>query len=115
MSVPSHNHPTRPITLTRAIGIDVAMLATGVTAATLTFLTGQGVDRWQNLVFPPLVMVFAAITLRLVLAEVRALIPVLPDYPRKGEAVTALLVAIVMAVIVGPMLLIMPFIFFSAF
>lgn len=114
MTMTSHNHPPRALSLTRAIGIDIAMLATGVTAAALTFLTGQGVDRWQNLVFPPLVMVFAAITLRLVLAEVRALIPVLPDYPRKGEALTALGVAIAMTVIVGPMQLIMPFIFFAA-
>ena len=114
MTVPSHNHPVRSISLTRAIGIDVAMLATGVTATVLTFLTGQGVDRWQNIVFPPLVMVLAAITLRLVLAEVRALIPVLPDHPHKGEALTALGFAIVMTVVVGPMLLIMPFIFFAA-
>ena len=114
MTTTSHNHPPRPLTLTRAIGIDTAMVAAGVTAAALTFLTGQGADRWQNLVFPPLVMVFAAITLRLVLAEVRALLPVLPDYPRKGEAFTALGVAIAMTVIVAPMLLIMPFIWFAA-
>jgi hypothetical protein len=48
------------------------------------------------------------------LAEVRALVPVLPDHPHKGEAFTALGFAMVMAVIVGPMLLIMPFIFFAA-
>ena len=114
MTTPSHNHPPRTLTLTRAVGIDVAMVATGVVAIVLTFLTGQGVDRWQNIVFPPLVMVFAAVTLRLVLAEVRALLPILPDYPHKGEALTAMGVAIVMTVVVGPMLLIMPFIFFAA-
>ena len=114
MTTPSHNHPVRPVTLARVVGIDIAMVATGVTAIVLTFLTGQGADRWQNIVFPPLVMVFAAITLRLVLVEVRALLPVLPDYPHKGEALTALGVAIVMTVVVGPMLLIMPFIFFAA-
>jgi hypothetical protein len=59
-------------------------------------------------------MVLAAITLRLVLAEIRALWPVLPETPHKGEALTALGVAIAMTVIVGPMLLIMPFIFFGA-
>ena len=114
MTQPSHNHPTHPLTLTRAAGIDIAMVATGIGAVVLSFLTGQGAARWQNLVFAPAVMVLAAITLRLVLAEVRALLPVLPDHPHNGEAVTALGVALVMTVVVGPMLLIMPFIFFAA-
>jgi hypothetical protein len=114
MTQPSHNHSPRALTLTRAAGIDIAMLVFGGAAVVLSFLTGQGADRWQNLVFPPVVMVLAVITLRLVLAEIRALVPVLPDHPHKGEAVTALGVAIVMTVVVGPMLLIMPFIFFAA-
>jgi hypothetical protein len=114
MTQPSHNHAPRALTLTRAVGIDIAMFAIGGAALVLSFLTGQGADRWQNLVFAPVVMVLAAVTLRLVLAEVRALLPVLPDHPHKGEALTALGFAIVMTVVVGPMLLIMPFIFFAA-
>jgi hypothetical protein len=52
--------------------------------------------------------------MRLVLAEIRALLPVLPETPHKGEAFAALVVAIVMTVVVGPMLLIMPFVFFGS-
>jgi hypothetical protein len=38
----------------------------------------------------------------------------LPETPHKGEAFTALAIAIVMTVVVGPMLLIMPFVFFGS-
>lgn len=110
-------HPSdapRSASLVRAAGIDLAMLLFGAGAIITSFLTGQGVARWHNLVFPPIVLVFAAITMRLVLAEVRALWPVLPETQHKGEALTALGVAIAMTVIVGPMLVIMPFIFFAA-
>ena len=114
MTMPSHNHPPRAATLVRAAEIDVAMLVFGAGAVIVSFLTGQGAPRWHNLVFAPLVILLAAVTLRLVLAEIRALWPVLPETPHKGQALTALGVAIAMTVVVGPMLLIMPFIFFGA-
>lgn len=114
MTMPSHNHPPRTVSLVRAAEIDVAMLLFAAGAVLVSFLTGQGAPRWRNLVFAPTVMVLAAVTMRLVLAEIRALWPVLPETPHKGQALTALGIAIVMTIVVGPMLLIMPFIFFAA-
>jgi hypothetical protein len=106
--------PHRAVTLSKAAGIDVATLLFGGGAIVVSFLTGQGVPRWHNLVFAPAVAALAAITMLLVVAEVRSLLPVLPDSPHRGAALAALGVAIVMAVVVGPMLLVMPFIFFAA-
>jgi hypothetical protein len=112
MSRPADMAPS--VSLTRAAGIDVAVLLFGAGAALLTFLLGNGEPQWHGLVFAPIVFVLAAITMRLVLAEIRALLPVLPETPHKGEAFAALVVAIVMTVVVGPMLLIMPFVFFGS-
>jgi membrane-bound metal-dependent hydrolase YbcI (DUF457 family) len=103
-----------PVSLARAAGIDAAVLLFGTAAALVSFLMGNGEPRWHNLVFAPVVFVLAAITMRLVLAEVRALVPVLPETSHKGEAIAALMVAIVMTVVVAPMLLIVPFVFFGS-
>ena len=112
MSRPAEiSHPT---SLARAAGIDAAMLLFGIGAALVSFLTGNGEPQWHNLLFAPIVFALAAVTMRLVLAEIRALLPVLPETAHKGEAIAALVVAIVMTVVVGPMLLIMPFVFFGA-
>jgi hypothetical protein len=110
-----HNNPTsRAASLSRAAGIDLAMVLFGGGAIVLTFLTGQGVPRWHNLVFAPIVVILAAITARLVVAEVRELVPVLGETRHKGEAFAALGVAIAFGVMVVPMLAFMPFIFFAA-
>ena len=103
-----------PVSLTRAAGIDVGVLLFGTGAALVSFLLGNGEPRWHGIVFAPVVFMLAVITMRLILSEVRALLPVLPDTPHKGQAFAALMVAIVMAVVVGPMLLIMPFVFFGS-
>ena len=104
----------RPVSLSRAAGIDAAVVLFGAGAALVSFLIGNGEQQWHNLVFSPIVFVLAAITMRLVLAEFRALLPVLPETTHKGEAITALVVAIVMTVVVAPMLVIMPFVFFGS-
>ena len=103
-----------PVSLTHAIGVDAALLAFGLGAVLTTFLIGNGDPQWRNLVFAPAVFVLAAITMRMVVAEIRALWPVLPETDHKGQAIAALMVPIVMAVVVGPMLLIMPFVFFGS-
>lgn len=111
----AHQAPVRPpTTLRRAAGIDVGIIAFGVTAVILSFFTGQRVANWHNIVFPPIVFLLAAITMRLVVAELRTLFRVMPETTHRGEAVAAVGVALVSMVIVGPMLLIMPFIFLGA-
>lgn len=112
MSRPADAAPS--ISLARAAGIDAAILLFGFGAALLTFLMGNGEVRWHNLVFAPLVFVLAAVTMRLILAEIRTLLPVLPETAHQGRAVTALVIAIVMTVVVAPMLVIAPFVFFTA-
>ena len=111
MSHPADVHPFPTI---RAVGIDAAMLLFGGAAILLTFMTGQDVPRWQNLVFAPAVMVFAALTLWLAFAELRTLGSTMPATRHPGELITARVLAVSMPIVVGPMLLIMPFILFSA-
>jgi hypothetical protein len=100
--------------LVRAAGIDLAVVFFGVAAAVLTFFTGNGAPRWHNAVFAPIVFMLAAITVRLVIAEIRVLWPAIPDSDHRGRGVAELLVALVALVVVGPMLLIMPFLFAGA-
>ena len=111
---------TRPTTtphavsLTRAIEVDLALVLFGGGAIVLTFLTGNGEPRWHNLVFAPIVCVLAAITARLLVAEVRAQWTVLPETAHRGQALAILLFAIAIGVMVVPMLAFMPFFFFAA-
>ena len=79
-----------------------------------TFATGPGASRWQNLAFAPAVMVFAAITVGLAVAELRTLGSKMPATRHPGELITARVIALSMCVVVGPMLLIMPFIWVTA-
>ena len=111
----THPADVHPFSMSRAVTIDAAMLLFGIAAIVLTFLTGQDVARWQNLVFAPAVMAFAAMTLWLALAELRTLGSTMPATRHPGELVTARILAVSMFIVVGPMLLIMPFMFFSAF
>lgn len=110
----SHPADVHPFSTARAIGIDLAMLASGAAAIVFTFATGQGASRWQNLVFAPTVVVFAAITVALAFAELRTLGSKMPQTRHPGELITARVVALSMLVVVGPMLLIMPFIWVAA-
>jgi hypothetical protein len=103
-----------PATLGRAAGIDLGIVVFGVTAVILSFMTGQRVATWHNAAIAPVVFLLAAITMRLVVAELRTLMRVLPETPHRGEAIAALVVALVAMVVVGPMLLIMPFVFLGA-
>jgi hypothetical protein len=105
-------HATHP--LARAAGIDAAIVICTVAAATLSFATGQGVANWRNLVFPPLVVLLAAVTLTLVAAEIRAFRRTATQVSHKASALAEVAVALVAMVVVGPMLVIMPFVFFGA-
>lgn len=106
--------PVRAATLGRAAGIDVAMVVFAIGAVFFSFFTGHDVPIWRNIVFPPIVMMLAALTMWLVVAEMRTLMRVMPETLHRGEAVIALGVAVVCFVVVGPMLVIMPFIFLGA-
>ena len=83
-------------------------------AATLSFATGQAVANWRNIVFPPIVMVLAAVTIALVVAEIRYFRRTAGDVTHRASALVEVAVALIAMVIVGPMLLIMPFVFFGA-
>lgn len=113
-TVMAQHAPVRPATLGRAAGIDVAMVVFAVSAVFFSFFTGHDVATWRNIVFAPIVFLLAAFTVWLVVAEMRTLMRVMPETLHRGEAVFALGVAIVCFVVVGPMLLIMPFIFLGA-
>jgi membrane-bound metal-dependent hydrolase YbcI (DUF457 family) len=106
-------HSPRTASLGRVVGVDVALVVVTVAAVLLSFLTGQDVPRWRNLVFAPVVFLLAALALRLVVAEVRAVRPVLPVTSHKGEALAALGVAIAAVVVVLPMVVIMPIMFLT--
>jgi hypothetical protein len=110
----THPADVHPFSTARAVGIDVAMLLFGGGAIVCTFATGQDVARWQNLVFAPLVMVFAAVTLMLAIAELRTLGSEMPPTRHPGELVAARVIALAMCVVVVPMLAIMPFVFFAS-
>ena len=112
-------HPTTTRThaahpLARAAGIDVAIVVFAIAAALLSFATGQGAPDWRNIVFPPVVMILAAITMWLTVAEVRNFWRNSGDSAHKGTAIIEVAVALVAMVVVGPMLVIMPFVFFGA-
>jgi anti-sigma-K factor RskA len=100
--------------LARAAGIDVAIVFFALCAITTTFFLGNGASAWRNAIGSAVVFVLAAITMALCYAEWRMLKPAVPDSDHKVAGVSELLVAIVAAVVVGPMLLIMPFIFLGA-
>lgn len=108
----THAHATHP--LARAAGIDAAIVTCTVAAAALSFATGQGAANWRNIVFPPLVMLIAAITMALVVAEIRYFRRTAGEVTHRGSALVEVAVALIAMVVVGPMLLIMPFVFFGA-
>ena len=108
---PAHpvHHP-----LLRAAGIDTAIAFFGLSAVALSFLLGNGVPDWRNAVVSVVVFGLAAITMALVVVEWRTLRRAVPDSTHKVAGVGELLFAVVAAVVVGPMLLIMPFVFLGA-
>ena len=105
-------HVTHP--LARAAGIDAAIVLFTVAAATLSFATGQGVANWRNIVFPPVVIALAAVTMILVIAEIRYFRRTAGEVTHRAPALIEVAVALIAMVVVGPMLLIMPFVFFGA-
>jgi hypothetical protein len=105
-------HVTHP--LARAAGIDAAIVLFAVAAATLSFATGQGVANWRNIVFPPLVMLLGIMTIALAVAEIRYFRRTAGDVTHRASALVEVAVALIAMVVVGPMLLIMPFVFFGA-
>lgn len=109
---PTRTHVTHP--LSRAAGVDAAIVLFTVAAATLSFGVGQGSPTWQNIVLTPIVMVLAAIALLLSYVEVRMFIRIARTTTHRVAAVLEVIVPLVAMVIAGPMLLIMPFIFFGA-
>ena len=84
-----------------------------MSAIVATFATGNGAPTWRNIVFPPIVMLLALVTLRLVVAEIRLFARTAAD-GRRARSVAALVVALVAMVFVVPMLLIMPWVFLGA-
>jgi len=108
----TQTHAAHP--LARAAGIDAAIVTCTVAAATLSFATGQGVPNWRNLVFAPLVMLIAAGTIALTIAEIRYFRRTAGDVTNRTTAVVEVAIALISMVIVAPMLLIMPFVFFGA-
>ena len=112
-------HPTtthRPVAhpLARAAGLDAAIVICTVAAATLSFATGQGVPDWRNIVFAPLVVLLAVVTMALVLAEIRYFRRIAEQTTHRGSALAEVAVALVAMVAVAPMIVIMPFVFFGA-
>ena len=89
----------------------MAIVAFTAAAALLSFATGQGVADWHNIVFPPIVMAVAAIAMLLIVSEVRLFVRTAADSTHRGSALLEVVVALSAAVVVGPMLLIMPFVF----
>ena len=100
--------------LARAAGIDIAIAFFGLSAVTATFMLGNGEAAWRNAVGSATAFILAAITMTLVYAEWRMLKPAVPNSGHPVAGVAELMVAIVAAVVVGPILLIMPFIFLGA-
>ena len=112
-------HPTTTSThvahpLARAAGLDVAIVIFTIAAATLSFATGQGVANWRNIVFPPIVMLLAAVAMVLVFFEIRLFRRTAAETTHHGSAMLEVMVALIAMVVAGPMLLIMPFVFFGA-
>jgi hypothetical protein len=105
---PAH-HP-----LARAAGIDLAIVTLSVGAVVLTFLTGNGEPRWQNLVFAPAVILLAAVVIRLIAAEIREFRRHAADSGHPLEAIASILVPLVAMIVVAPLVLLMPFVFFGA-
>ena len=108
----TRTHAAHP--LARAAGIDAAIVTCTVAAATLSFATGQGVPSWRNIVFAPLVMLIAAATISLTVAEIRYFRRTAGEVTNRAAAVAEVAIALVAMVIVAPMLLIMPFVFLGA-
>ena len=59
-------------------------------------------------------MMFAAVTIALVVAEIRYFRRTAGDVTHRASALVEVAVALIAMVIAGPMLLIMPFVFFGA-
>lgn len=108
----TQTHVAHP--LARAAGIDAAIVLFAVAAAALSFATGQGVANWRNIVFPPIVMALAAVTMALVVAEIRFFRRTAGDVTHRAPALVEVALALIAMVVVAPMLLIMPFVFFGA-
>ena len=108
----THIHATHP--LARAAGLDVAIVIFTIAAATLSFATGQGEANWRNIAFPPLVVLMVAVTIALVVAEIRYFRRTAAEVTHRGYALVEVAIALIATVIVGPMILIMPFVFFGA-
>ena len=113
----AHTQP-RPIhvahPLARAAGVDAAIVTFTIAAATLSFGTGQGSPTWHNLVFAPMVMVLAAIAVLLSYVEIRMFARNTKTTTHPVTAAAEVLVPLAAMIIAGPMVLIMPFIFFGA-
>ena len=100
--------------LARSAALDAGIVAFSVLAVLLSFATGQAVANWHNIVFPPIVMVLAAITIVLVAAEIRQFARTAGESGHRVTALSEVVVALIAMVVVGPMLLIMPFVFLGA-
>ena len=110
-TTPSQTQVAHP--LVRSAEIDFGIVFFALAAIAATFATGNGAPTWRNIVFPPIVMMLALITLRLVIAEIRLFSRTAAEEPR-GRSVAAIVVALIAMVLVAPMLLIMPWIFLGA-
>jgi hypothetical protein len=104
-----HAHP-----IARAAGIDTAIVGFTAAAAVLSFATGQGVANWHNIVFPPIIMVVAAIAMLLIVSEVRLFVRTAAASTHRASALLEVVIALSAGVVVGPMLVIMPFVFLGA-
>ena len=109
---PTLTHVTHP--LARAAGVDAAIVAFTVAAAAVSFGTGQGVPGWHNIVFTPIVMALAGVAMLLSYVEIRMFRRNAETTTHRGTAAAEVLVPLVAIIVAGPMLLIMPFIFFGA-
>jgi hypothetical protein len=108
-STSPHAHP-----LARAFGIDTALVLFSLGAVVLSFGTGQGVPNWHNIVFPPLVMLLAGVALLLAVAEIRLFRRTASQTEHRLSTLLEVVVALCAIVVVGPMLVIMPFVFLGA-
>jgi hypothetical protein len=110
-STPSQIHVAHPLARSAEIDLGIVFCSLAAIAATLT--TGNGAATWRNIVFPPIVMALALVTMRRVVAEIRMFARTAAD-GRRGASVAGVVVALVAMVVVAPMLLIMPFAFLGA-
>lgn len=112
-------HTTSPQThaahpLARAAGLDLGIVAFTIGAVLVSFGTGQGADRWQNIALPPIVMVLAAVALWFAFLEIRFFWRTASETTHQRSALVEVVIALIAMVVAGPMLLLMPFIFLGA-